>query len=45
MFMLLVNGISKTLSYSHVLTPFSPLPRRPKTFEQAVLTSALAMLA
>lgn len=44
MFMLLVNGISKTVSYSHVLIPFSSLPKRPKAFRQAVLTSALAML-
>ncbi|WP_144140323.1 TetR/AcrR family transcriptional regulator [Paraburkholderia sp. BCC1884] len=44
MFMLLVNGISKTVSYSHVMSPLSSLPGRPKAFKQAVLTSALAML-
>ncbi|REE18098.1 TetR family transcriptional regulator [Paraburkholderia sp. BL27I4N3] len=44
MFMLLVNGISKTVAYSHVLSPFSSLPRRPKLFKQAVLVSALAAL-
>jgi len=38
------NGISKTVAYSHVLSPFSSLTRRPKAFKQAVLTSALAML-
>lgn len=44
MFMLLVNGISKTVAYGHILSPFSALPKRPKVFKQAVLTSALAML-
>ncbi len=44
MFSLLANGISKTVAYSHVLSPFSSLPRRPKAFKQAVLASALAML-
>jgi AcrR family transcriptional regulator len=44
MFMLLVNGISKTVSYAHLLSPFSALPKRPKAFKQAVLASALAML-
>jgi AcrR family transcriptional regulator len=45
MFMLLVNGISKTVAYGHVLSPFSALPKRPKAFKQAVLTSALALLS
>jgi AcrR family transcriptional regulator len=44
MFMVFTNGISKTVAYSHVLSPFSSLTRRPKAFKQAVLTSALAML-
>lgn len=44
MFMLLANGISKTVAYGHVLSPFSALPRRPKAFKQAVLASATAML-
>lgn len=44
MFMLLANAISKTVAYSHVLSPFSALPRRPKAFREAVLASALAML-
>ncbi|UVS95523.1 TetR/AcrR family transcriptional regulator [Burkholderia glumae] len=44
MFMLLVNAISKTVSYGHVLGPFSVLPKRPRAFRQAVLASALAML-
>ncbi|MFM0391879.1 TetR/AcrR family transcriptional regulator [Paraburkholderia phytofirmans] len=44
MFTMLANGISKTVAYSHVLSPFSSLPRRPKEFKRAVLTTALAML-
>ncbi|AOJ84546.1 MULTISPECIES: TetR/AcrR family transcriptional regulator [Burkholderia] len=44
MFLLLANGISKTVAYSHALSPFSALPRRPKEFKRAVLTSALAAL-
>lgn len=44
LFMMLANGISKTVAYSHVLTPFSSLPRRAKQFKLAVLTTALAML-
>jgi AcrR family transcriptional regulator len=44
MFMMLVSGISKTVSYSHALSPFSSLPQRPKAFKRAVLTTALAML-
>jgi AcrR family transcriptional regulator len=44
MFMVLTNGISKTVAYSHVLSPFSSLSRRPKAFKHAVLTSAVAML-
>ncbi|MFM0739574.1 TetR/AcrR family transcriptional regulator [Paraburkholderia xenovorans] len=43
-FMLIANGISKTVSYSHVLSPFSSLPRRPRAFRKAVLKSALLML-
>lgn len=44
MFTMLANGISITVAYSHVLSPFSSLPRRPKAFKRAVLTTALAML-
>ena len=44
MFMLLVNGIGKTVTYSQVLSAFSSLPKRPKAFKRSVLTSALAML-
>lgn len=44
LFMMLVNGISKTVAYHHVLRPFSRLPQRPNAFKCAVLTTALAML-
>ncbi|MDP9651544.1 AcrR family transcriptional regulator [Paraburkholderia caledonica] len=44
LFTMLANGISKTVAYSHVLTPFSSLPRRAEEFKLAVLTTALAML-
>ncbi|WP_341316912.1 TetR/AcrR family transcriptional regulator [Paraburkholderia sp. IMGN_8] len=44
MFMMLANGISKTVAYSHMLGPFSSLPRRPKEFKRAVLATALVML-
>lgn len=44
MFMMLVTGINKTVGYSHALSPFSSLPRRPRAFKRAVLTTALAML-
>ncbi len=37
-FMLLVNGIGKTVAYGHVLSPFSGLPRRPVAAHYAMLT-------
>ncbi|WP_213778083.1 TetR/AcrR family transcriptional regulator [Caballeronia sp. dw_276] len=42
---MLMNAISKTVSYSHVIAPFSSLPQRPKEFRKAVLGVALSMLA
>jgi TetR/AcrR family transcriptional regulator len=44
MYWMLINAISKTVSYSHVLTTFSSLPQRPDDFRQAVLGIALSML-
>lgn len=41
--MMLVSSITKTVGYSHALSPFSSLPLRPG-FTQAVLTSALTVL-
>lgn len=44
MFTMLANGISTTVPYSHVLSPFSSLPRDAMEFKRAVLKTALAML-
>lgn len=44
LFMLLANGISKTVAYNNVLSPFSSLPRHPKQFKEMILVTALAML-
>jgi TetR/AcrR family transcriptional regulator len=44
LYWMLVNAISKTVSYSHVLAPFSSLPQRPAAFKRAVLSTALSML-
>lgn len=41
---LLVNGIGKTVAYSHVMLPFTSLPKRPVAFKAAVLASALRLL-
>lgn len=41
---MLLNAISKTVSYGHVMAPFSSLPKRPAAFKRAVLASALNML-
>lgn len=45
LYWMLINAISKTVSYSHVLVPFSPLPHRPAAFKRAVLSTALSMLS
>ena len=44
LFAMLNNGVSKTVSYSHVLSVFSPLPKDPVKFKKAVLATALSML-
>ena len=44
LYWMLINAISKTVSYGHVLAPFSALPERPAAFKQAVLGIALSML-
>ncbi|MDR8398364.1 TetR/AcrR family transcriptional regulator [Paraburkholderia sp. USG1] len=41
---MLLNAISKTVSYSHVLAAFSSLPGRPAAFKRTVLASVLNML-
>lgn len=44
LFAMLNNGVSKTVSYSHVLSVFSPLPKDPVKFKETVLATALSML-
>ncbi len=44
LFAVVANGVSRTVSYSHVLAPFSALPKRPAAFKREVLAVALAML-
>jgi AcrR family transcriptional regulator len=44
LFALLTNGISKTVSYSHVMSIFSKLPQQQAKFKRAVLATALSML-
>jgi TetR/AcrR family transcriptional regulator len=45
LYWMLINAISKTVSYSHVLIPFSALPQHPAAFKRAVLGIALGMLS
>lgn len=42
---MLLNAISKTVSYSYVLVPFSLLPQPSEAFKRAVLSAALSMLS
>jgi AcrR family transcriptional regulator len=44
LFAMLTNAVSKTVSYSHMLSAFSPLPNDPVKFKQTVLATALSML-
>jgi TetR/AcrR family transcriptional regulator len=44
LFALLTNGISKTVSYSHVMSIFSKLPQQQAKFKRTVLATALSML-
>jgi TetR/AcrR family transcriptional regulator len=44
MYWMLINAVSRTVSYSHLLATFSSLPRRPRDFRRAVLGIALDML-
>lgn len=41
---MLVNAISRTVAYSHVLDAFSTLPKRPAAFKREVLGMAVSML-
>jgi TetR/AcrR family transcriptional regulator len=44
MFSMLMNAVSTTVSYSHVLQAFSSLPDRRSDFKRAVLGTTLSML-
>jgi TetR/AcrR family transcriptional regulator len=45
LFFMLLNAISKTVAYSHLMLAFSSLPQHEKKFKRMVLETALAMLA
>jgi TetR/AcrR family transcriptional regulator len=45
MFFMLLNAISKTVAYSHLMLAFSSLPQHEKKFKRTVLETALGMLA
>ena len=45
MVFMLLNAISKTVAYSHVMRAFSSLPDHEKKFKRTVLETALGMLA
>lgn len=44
MYWMLINAVSRTVSYSHVLAIFSSLPQRPREFKRIVLGIAMGML-
>ncbi|HEY0294724.1 MAG TPA: helix-turn-helix domain-containing protein [Bordetella sp.] len=44
LFLMLTNAIGRTVAYSHVLSAFSTLPRRPGEFKKVVLRTALTLL-
>lgn len=44
MFFMLLNGISKTVAYGHLLRVFSTLPDRERKYKRVVLGTALGML-
>jgi len=45
MFFMLLNAISKTVAYSHLMRAFTSLPEHEKKFKRTVLETALGMLA
>lgn len=45
LFFMLLNGISKTVAYGHVLQVFSALPKQQAKYKRVVLQTALGMLA
>lgn len=45
LFFVLLNGVSKTVGYGHLLSAFSTLPNNPKKFKRAILETTLALLS
>lgn len=45
LFFVLLNGVSKTVGYSHLMLAFSTLPSNPKKFKRTVLETTLALLS
>jgi TetR/AcrR family transcriptional regulator len=45
LFFVLLNGVSKTVGYSHLMLTVSSLPRNPKKFKRSVLETTLALLS
>lgn len=45
LFFVLLNGVSKTVGYSHLMQVFSTLPSNPKKFKRTVLETTLALLS
>ncbi|MEK6423073.1 MAG: TetR/AcrR family transcriptional regulator [Burkholderia gladioli] len=43
-FFMLVNAISTTVSYEHLLAAFTPLPQQRERYRQAVLATAMTLL-
>lgn len=44
LFFVLLNGVSKTVGYDHLMLAFSTLPRNPKKFKRSVLETVLALV-
>jgi len=44
LYFMICHAISQTISFSHVVRPFSSLPERPEAFKHSVLKTALSML-
>ncbi|WP_321887784.1 TetR/AcrR family transcriptional regulator [Paraburkholderia bannensis] len=45
LFFVLLNGVSKTVGYGHLMLAFSSLPRNPKKFKRSVLETTLELLS
>ncbi|WP_103706761.1 TetR/AcrR family transcriptional regulator [Paraburkholderia eburnea] len=45
LFFVLLNGVSKTVGYGHLMLAFTTLPRNPKKFKRTVLETVLELLS